>query len=269
MGWALRSSGNRAFCAVLEGSCRLAVDGVDPITLEAGDFVLLPATPGFTMTASTVTPVPSTRRWPHADDEIRHGSRRGPADVRLLGGAFVCGSPDAALLVSLLPTLMHVRGVERLSVLVRLGQGGSERRRGRQLDSSRRLVKMLWWSVTVAIGRGCASGIVARPGRCSYRASDAARYTAIPRARGPWHNSQRRRRFRARPCSRASRAQLDGRRWNFSSPGAWPSPKICFAIRTWGSPRLPNEWGTAQRAPSARRSAVTWDRLRVDMRARS
>ena len=49
--WGVRYSdfGQPSFCAVLEGSCRLAVDGQRALTLEAGDFVLLPATPGFTM----------------------------------------------------------------------------------------------------------------------------------------------------------------------------------------------------------------------------
>src|SRR5262249_888112 len=61
--------------------------------------------------------------------EVRHGRRGGRPDVRLLGGWFAFDSPDAALLVSLLPALVHVRGVERLSVLVRLGgQESSERR---------------------------------------------------------------------------------------------------------------------------------------------
>ena len=49
--------GEPSFCAVLEGSCRLHVDGQAPITLEAGDFVLLPATPGFVMSGfEPVTP---------------------------------------------------------------------------------------------------------------------------------------------------------------------------------------------------------------------
>src|SRR6266508_3472126 len=49
--WGVRYSefGQPSFCAVLEGRCRLAVDGHRPLTLEAGDFVLLPATPGFTL----------------------------------------------------------------------------------------------------------------------------------------------------------------------------------------------------------------------------
>jgi len=37
------------FCLMLDGSCFLAVDGLDSVELEQGDFVLLPATPGFTM----------------------------------------------------------------------------------------------------------------------------------------------------------------------------------------------------------------------------
>ena len=49
--WGVRYAdfGQPSFCTVLEGRCRLAVDGHAAITLEAGDFVLLPTTPGFTM----------------------------------------------------------------------------------------------------------------------------------------------------------------------------------------------------------------------------
>src|SRR5262245_52773954 len=49
--WGVRYSefGQPSFCVVLEGSCRLAVDGQRPLSLAAGDFVLLPATPGFTI----------------------------------------------------------------------------------------------------------------------------------------------------------------------------------------------------------------------------
>ena len=49
--WGVRYAnfGHPSFCVVIEGSCRLAVDGQKELTLEAGDFVLLPTTPGFTM----------------------------------------------------------------------------------------------------------------------------------------------------------------------------------------------------------------------------
>ena len=75
--------------------------------------------------------------------EVRHGTRGSKPDVRLLGGHFVFDSPDAGLLVSLLPTLMHVRGVERLSTLVRLvGDESIARRSGCDLVLTR-LVEVL------------------------------------------------------------------------------------------------------------------------------
>jgi AraC-like DNA-binding protein len=75
--------------------------------------------------------------------EVRHGTRGGRPDVRLLGGWFIFDSPDTALLVSLLPSVVHVRGVERLSTLVRLvGEEASERRPGRDLVLTR-LVEVL------------------------------------------------------------------------------------------------------------------------------
>lgn len=74
--------------------------------------------------------------------EVRHGTRGGRPDVRLLGGYFVFDSPDAALLVSL-PAMVHVRGAERLSVLVRLvGDESVAQRSGRDLVL-RRLVEVL------------------------------------------------------------------------------------------------------------------------------
>jgi AraC-like DNA-binding protein len=145
--WGVRYSafGQPSFCAVLDGSCRLAVDGHRPLTLEAGDFVLLPATPGFTM--SGFEPVKLEHFDPNVTSkqlgETRHGTRGGRPDVRLLGGWFAFDSPDSALLVSLLPSVVHVRGVERLSTLVRLvGEEASERRSGRDLVLTR-LVEVL------------------------------------------------------------------------------------------------------------------------------
>src|SRR5262245_47288058 len=145
--WGVRYSdfGQPSFCVVLEGSCRLAVDGERPRTLEAGDFVLLPATPGFTL--SGFEPVKPERIDPKLTaaptGEVRHGTRGGRPDVRMLGGYFAFDSPDAALLVSLLPALLHVRGVERLSALVRLvADESNEQRSGRDLVLTR-LVEVL------------------------------------------------------------------------------------------------------------------------------
>lgn len=145
--WGIRYAafGQPSFCAVLEGRCRLAVDGHRPLTLEAGDFVLLPATPGFTM--SGFEPARLERLDPQVTSkmlgEFRHGRRGGQPDVRLLGGWFAFASPDTSLLVPLLPAVVHVRSVERLSALVRLvGEEAGERRPGRELVLSR-LVEVL------------------------------------------------------------------------------------------------------------------------------
>ncbi|MEY4544670.1 MAG: hypothetical protein RL685_865 [Pseudomonadota bacterium] len=145
--WGVRYSefGQPSFAAVLEGSCRLAVDGHRALTLQAGDFVLLPATPGFTLSGfEPVTPqriAPKVAAAPTG--EVRHGTRGGRPDVRLLGGYFVFDSPDAGLLVALLPPVMHVRGVERLALLVRcVAEESGERRAGREAVLTR-LVELL------------------------------------------------------------------------------------------------------------------------------
>ena len=141
----------------------MAVDGHQPLTLEVGDFVLLPATPGFTMCG--LEPVKLERFDPKvtskAVGEIRHGTRGGRPDVRLLGGWFVFGSPDTALLVSLLPSLVHVRGVERLSVLVRLvGEEASERRSGRDLVLTRLVEVLLIEALRAAPGEDAPPGLL-------------------------------------------------------------------------------------------------------------
>lgn len=145
--WAVRYAefGQPGFCAVTEGRCRLAVEGEAPIVLEEGDFVLLPATPAFTMSgfepASPVRIDPKTVAPP--DREIRHGRRDGPADVRQFGGWFTFDAPDASLMVSLLPRLIHIRGVPRLTQLVSLlGEEAAGDAMGRDLILER-LVEIL------------------------------------------------------------------------------------------------------------------------------
>jgi AraC-like DNA-binding protein len=145
--WAVRYAafGQPSFCTMLEGACVLSVDQQAPAALEAGDFVLMPATPGFTLSSpEPAVPVfldPATTQ--DGTGELRHGRREGPPEVRMLGGYFAFDAPDAALLVSLLPVLLHVRGVERLSVLVQLVRDEClEARTGRELVLGR-LVELL------------------------------------------------------------------------------------------------------------------------------
>jgi len=155
--------GHPSFCAVLEGRCRLAVDGQRALTLEAGDFILLPGTPGFTM--SGFEPVRPVRFDPNVTSqrlgEVRHGTRSSRPDVRLLGGWFAFDSPDAALLVSLLPALVHVRGAERLSILVRLvAEESSERRSARDLVLTRLVEVLLIEALRSTSGEDAPPGLL-------------------------------------------------------------------------------------------------------------
>jgi len=193
--WAVRYKdfGQPSFCIVLEGGCRLAVDGEDPIapiTLQAGDFVLLPATPAFTLssfepaTPLLVDPASATA----SRGEVRHGSRTGAPDVRLLGGYFAFDSPDADLLVSLLPALMHVRGVQRLSVLVRLVDGEARRQMsGRDLVLSRLIEVLLIEALRSTSGEDAPPGLLR--GLADARIAKAMRHMHAEPAR-TWTISQ-------------------------------------------------------------------------------
>jgi len=163
--WGVRYAafGQPSFATVLEGSCLLAVDGHDEITLTAGDFVLLPATPGFTI--SGFEPVKPDRVDPAVttapSGEVRHGTPEGPPDLRLLGGYFVFDSPDAQLLRSLLPGLVHVKGTERLSMLVRLiGDETGERRPGHELVVIRLVEMLLIEALRAAPGDDAPPGLL-------------------------------------------------------------------------------------------------------------
>ncbi|MFA5899184.1 MAG: AraC family transcriptional regulator [Hyphomicrobium sp.] len=163
--WSVRYSdfGQPSFCTVLDGSCRLAVDGQEPLTLEAGDFLLLPKTPGFTM--SGYEPASPKHINPKAavppTNEMRHGTKDGEPDVRLLGGHFAFDSGDADLLVSLLPALVHVRGADRLSTLVRLVRDESiAERPGRDLVLGRLIEVMLIEALRTIQGETAPAGLL-------------------------------------------------------------------------------------------------------------
>jgi AraC-like DNA-binding protein len=163
--WAVRYSefGQPGFCAVLEGRCRLAVDGEAAVDLEEGDFVLLPATPAFTMSGfESASPTHiDPRATPAPADEVRHGRPDGPPDVRLLGGYFVFNSPDAALLVSLLPAMVHVRGVRRLSMLVSIvDEEAADQKPGRDLILARLVEMLLIEALRATQGKDAPPGLL-------------------------------------------------------------------------------------------------------------
>ncbi|VVE26428.1 AraC family transcriptional regulator [Pandoraea capi] len=116
-------SGEPFYCVILDGECRFTVNGRAPVTLQANDFVLVPEGFRFAMTSLDA---------PEGDDEadalpsklpdgsLRFGDISGAPQVRWLAGVCAFDSPDAALLVSLLPELVSVRNEPRLATLVGL-----------------------------------------------------------------------------------------------------------------------------------------------------
>lgn len=163
--WGVRYAafGQPSFCAVLEGCCQLTLAGQQPVMLEAGDFVLLPATPAFTlMGLEPATPVDiAPNLGMTLGTEVRHGRRGGRPDVRLLGGYFIFDSPDAGLLASLLPELVHVRGVERFAVLVQLVREESlGKSAGRNLVLTRLIELLLIEVLRAGAGKNTTPGLV-------------------------------------------------------------------------------------------------------------
>jgi AraC-like DNA-binding protein len=163
--WAVRYSpfGLPSFCAVLEGRCRLTVDGTDPVTLEAGDFVLLPETPGFTMAGFEPTrpKLLDPNEAQDDADEVRHGDPHGPPDVRLLGGYFLFDSPDPELLASLVPPIVHMRDALRLAAIVQMVRDEAlAGRAGRDLVLSRLVEVLLVEALRYAQHDGAPPGLL-------------------------------------------------------------------------------------------------------------
>lgn len=144
--WQVRRTavGRPFYCVVLDGACRLTVGARPPLVIETGDFVLVPAALDFAV--SSIDPPPDDVISAHRvlpDGEIRHGEATGPPDVRMMGGHCVFDSPDASLLVSLLPECIHVRGEPRLAALVELVRDESRQRRTAREVVLARLLEVL------------------------------------------------------------------------------------------------------------------------------
>lgn len=151
--WAVRraETGRPFYFVVLEGACRLAIDspdGRDAITLNQGDFVLIPAARAFATSSldrqpplegeALTTPIVSM------PGGARVGDPHAPVDARMLVGNCVFGSPDAALLVPLLPRWVHVAGEQRLATLVQLvGDESRAQRPARDIVMARLLEVLL------------------------------------------------------------------------------------------------------------------------------
>lgn len=109
------------FAVVLVGAAWLMIDGREPLRLARGDFLLLPSTPEFSLCSDAdVDCIPVEPQ----DQAVRHGEQHGEPDFVALGGSFTFERINAALLLSLMPELIHVPagegGASRLARLIEL-----------------------------------------------------------------------------------------------------------------------------------------------------
>jgi len=107
--WGVRYAAYDApgFTIIVEGACWIAFAGQDPVKFEKGDFLLLPSTPAFSL--SSHPGIDCELRTP-MDVAIQHGEQDGAPDFVALGGTFRIEPVNAALLLALLPSVIHVPG---------------------------------------------------------------------------------------------------------------------------------------------------------------
>jgi len=156
-------SGRPFYCVVLEGACRLAPEGQEPMVLETGDFVLIPSAHGFTMSSLPPAGPEDVVTAPIAlpNGQFRVGNPTGPHDVLMLMGYCVFGSPDAHLLVSLLPDLVRVAGEQRLATLLQLVVDESRAQRPAREVMLMRLLEILFIEAFRSTGEtGASAGLV-------------------------------------------------------------------------------------------------------------
>ncbi|SLN54977.1 Exoenzyme S synthesis regulatory protein ExsA [Aquimixticola soesokkakensis] len=126
-------AGRPFYCLMLEGQCRLEGEGQAAIEVQTGDFVLIPEAQQFVMShdAAGLAQDGAQERAQGgarvacepvqlAEGVFRLGAATGAASARFLVGYCAFETPDAPILVSLLPRLVHVRADPRLAMLVQL-----------------------------------------------------------------------------------------------------------------------------------------------------
>ncbi len=133
------------YCAIVEGSARLTPTGRGPITLRAGDFILIPDLQGFGMTGEAPPgPNAPSRPLEIGPGRVRLGPADAPVQMRALVGHCRFETPAKGLLVSLLPDVIHVSGNDRLTALVPvIHEETAAERPGRELILQRLLDVLL------------------------------------------------------------------------------------------------------------------------------
>ncbi|HEX7340467.1 MAG TPA: AraC family transcriptional regulator [Rhodanobacteraceae bacterium] len=167
--------GQPYYCVMLDGGCRIAVGEHDVIELQPGDFAMIPAAHDYVV--SSREPPPEGTETPPVmlgEGRFRVGSESGPVDVCMLIGHCRFAAPDANLLVSLLPRLVHVRNGHRLAALMKLVNEESRARRPARDVVLSRLLEVLFIEALRATAETAASPGLVR-GLADARVADALR----------------------------------------------------------------------------------------------
>ena len=155
--------GQPFYCVVLDGSLRLSVNGCEPLVLQADDFVLVPEVFGFSVTSMEPPDddaLPQSAPTALPDGTFRFGDPSAAPEAQWLAGLCAFGSPDAALLVSLLPRLVLVRGDRRLATLVKLVRDESRAQRPAREAVLARLLEVLFIEALRSTHTGASPGLI-------------------------------------------------------------------------------------------------------------
>ena len=109
--WGVRYTAHDApgFTIILAGEAWLTLDGIAPLRLAKGDFLLLPTTPAFSLSSGIGVRCESVEPSAAA---VRHGDPEGAPDFVALGGSFAFERVNAPLLLALLPERIHIPASE-------------------------------------------------------------------------------------------------------------------------------------------------------------
>jgi AraC-like DNA-binding protein len=178
------TAGEPFYCAVLEGICRISVNGQPYMMVQAGDFVLVPAAHDL-ICESVHAPPGGVTTGPVevSEGRFRVGREDGPIELRMRVGHCSFGSPDAALLIPLLPQVVLAREPRLATLMQLVGEETRARRPARELVLERLLEVLLIEALR------CGAQATSVPGLARGLADDrlAAALCAIhARAEYPW-----------------------------------------------------------------------------------
>ncbi|GLS85543.1 AraC family transcriptional regulator [Cypionkella aquatica] len=159
--WRVRreASGHVSHWLILTGQVCLCIDNRAPIILRAGDFVLAPASFGYTIANLDLPADTPLRSLPvvQPDGSYRLGDPEGAPSVQMLVGHCLFGAADADLLVSLLPEIVIVPGQDRLAALASLVSDECRANRPAREVILERLLEVLFIEALRATARSTAA----------------------------------------------------------------------------------------------------------------